>query len=269
MKIKINLRYGDVFPKGKISKLAQENARYFVTVFMPTQMIYTTSFRQINYIASWLSSYVDNANMNNDFERKLAISMQEFLIELERLNILEPGLMANEKSRNISLFGNRLEDKKEFFDYQYQTVYTGSFAQVAQAQRHRTLNYQIQMLDDKKYFIPPIIEDDPVLVSEWLNDMESVKNVMPQGEKVLICESGTYDNFILKCKERLCSGAQLEIMLQTKDTLEKMATSFYENGHTLASDIEKYRRGARCTFSDFKCTSDCKFKEGKVLTRKI
>ena len=41
-------KYGDVFDSKKINKLAQENARYLVTVFMDTQMLYKTSLRQIN-----------------------------------------------------------------------------------------------------------------------------------------------------------------------------------------------------------------------------
>ena len=36
-----------------------------------------------------------------------------------------------------------------------------------------------------------------------------------------------------------------------------------------AKDIKKYLKGARCTFKDFVCTSDCKFKAGKLLDRKI
>ena len=67
----INKRYKDVLTANKIKKLAQENARYLITVFMPTQMIYTTSLRQINYIASWLKKYADNAQEKNDFENKL------------------------------------------------------------------------------------------------------------------------------------------------------------------------------------------------------
>ena len=108
----------------------------------------------------------------------------------------------------------------------------------------------MQILKDKEYFIPPIIEDDKELVSEWLNDMDIVSSVYPQGELVLITESGKYEDFILKCKERLCSSAQLEIMNNAKD-------------------IKKYLKGARCTFKDFICTSDCKFKAGKLLDRKI
>ena len=33
--------------------------------------------------------------------------------------------------------------------------------------------------------------------------------------------------------------------------------------------LANYSLGARCTFKDYNCTNDCKFKEGKTLTRKI
>ena len=127
----------------------------------------------------------------------------------------------------------------------------------------------MEMLKDKEYFIPPIIADDKMLVDEWLGDMQIVKNVNPQGELVGINETGKYEDFILKCKERLCSSAQLEIMLQTKQTLLKYKKALEEKNSPLAKDIEKYSHGARCTFPDFDCNNDCKFIEGKNLTRKI
>ena len=73
----------------------------------------------------------------------------------------------------------------------------------------------------------------------------------------------------LKRKERLCSGAQLEIMRQTRETLLKYRSALEKSNHRLAKDIEKYSHGARCTFPDYNCPADCKFKEGKILTRKI
>jgi len=268
-KITIKSQYGHIYNDAKIQKLAQENARYLVTVFMPTQMIYTTSLRQINYIASWMQDYINNADMNSSFERKLASAMKELLEELAKVNVLEDGLMKNEKYRSLSLFGVNLDTQEEYFGQVYSTIYKGSFAQLAQAQRHRTLDYQIEMLDKKEYFIPPIIADNPTLVDEWLEDMQIVKEINPQGEIVQISETGKYDDFILKCKERLCSAAQLEIMRQTREILLKYKKSLEESHHPLAQDIEKYSHGARCTFPDFNCSSDCKFKEGKTLTRKI
>lgn len=267
--MKIKSQYGYFYNDSKILKLAQENARYLVTIFMPTQMIYTTSFRQINYIASWMQNYIATVNLNNDFERKLATHMNEFIEELNNLNVLEDGLLKNEKHRTISLFGKNLDFKEEHFGDVYSTLYKGSLAEYAQAQRHRTLDYQMEFLDKKEYYTPPIIADDQMLVDEWLGDMQIVRGVTPQGELVKISEVGKYDDFILKCKERLCTGAQLEIAEQTRDTLLRYKKALEESGSLLAQDIQKYCHGARCTFPDFDCTSDCKFIEGKKLVRKI
>lgn len=266
-KIKIKEKYGHIYKDFKIKTLAQENARYLITVFMPTQMIYTTSLRQINYIASWMQEYVDNSQ--NDFEKKLSPFMLNFIDELERLNVLEPGLMKNEKHRKLSLFGKDLDKKEEYYGDVYSTIYEGSFAQFAQAQRHRTINYKLELLEEKKYFIPPIIEDDEILTEEWINDIASLKDINPQGEIVRIHETGTYEAAILKWKERLCSAAQQEIMAHERDFALKYQRNLIESNHPLQYDIVNYTKGARCTFSDFECPRDCGFKEGKTLKRKI
>lgn len=269
-KIKIKSEYGDVFNDFKIQTLAQENARYLVSVFMPTTLIYTTSLRQINYIASWMKKYIEeNSESKDKFKLDLSSSMKDFLSELDRLNILIPGLMTNDKNRSFSLFGSNLDKKKDYFGDVYSTNYKVSFAELAQAQRHRTLDYKMERIDEKEYFVPPILENDPVLVNEWLNDIESVRDVTPIGELVLVNENGNYENFILKCQERLCTAAQLEIMKQTRDTLLKYKDALKESGSPLYDDIEKYTHGARCTFPDFECSKPCKFKEGITLTRKI
>ena len=203
----------------------------------------------------------------SDFDKKLAISMKEFVDELARVNVLEKGLLENEKHRTLSLFGENLEDEEEIFGEVYSTTYKGTYAQLAQAHRHRTLDYKMEKLAKKEYYVPSIIEDDEELVKEWLKDISSVASVCPQGELVLINEKGKYEDFILKCKERLCSAAQLEIAQQTRETLMK----YKENttSRKVAQDIVKYTKGARCTFPDFKCTSDCGFNEGKTLKRLI
>ena len=267
---KIAKEYGNILSSLKIKKLAQENARYLVTVFMPTQMIYTTSLRQINYMASWIASYIeDNKNNLNYFESKLSKAMGEFLKELERLNVLVPELMSNEKHRKLSLFGSNLEQISELFSNVYETTYLGSFASLAQAQRHRTLDYQMEMLDKKEYYVPPILENDSYLKDEWLEDINKVGWVIPQGELILISEMGKYEDFILKCKERLCSAAQVEIMHQTRDTLARYKKYLEDHNNALASDIVKYSHGPRCTFFDYECPSDCKLGPVKKLDRRV
>ncbi|MCM1370850.1 MAG: FAD-dependent thymidylate synthase [Clostridium sp.] len=268
-KIKIKNEYGNIYDDIKIKKLAQENARYLISVFMPTHMIYTTSLRQINYIASWIEKYILNTKITNQFEIELIHFMKKFVYELEKLNVLDDRLMQNEKKRSISLFGKNLESKQEIFSDIYQTTYKGTFVQFAQIQRHRTLDYKLELLKEKEYFIPPILLDDQTLVDEWYNDINLVKDINPQGELVRICETGSYDNFILKCKERLCSEAQLETMMQTKETLLKYKKALEDSNHPLKEDIKLYSKGARCTFPGYKCTRDCQNKEGKLLIRKI
>ena len=73
----------------------------------------------------------------------------------------------------------------------------------------------------------------------------------------------------MKCKERLCSTTQLEIMDQARETLLKYKKELGIVNSGLATNIEIYYRCARCTFKYFKCSLDCKFKEGKTLVRKI
>lgn len=268
---RINEEYKEEFNSNKVNKLAQENARYLVTTFMPTKMIYTTSVRQINYIVSWMFKYINENGYKDEFNNKLCDSMMDFIFELERLHIVVDGLIQNDKNRSISLFGKDLDKKEIHYGDNYSTLYKASFASVAQAQRHRTLSYQIEMNDEnnKEYFVPPIIEENDSLVNEWLSDMEKVKDVTPQGELVKVYEYGSFDNLILKAKERLCTHAQLEIMRQTRKTLEEYYNNLSKNASLTKEDIKPYLKGARCTFLDYNCNSDCKFKEGKTLKRKI
>lgn len=110
--------------------------------------------------------------------------------------------------------------------------------------------------------------DDENLVHEWNKDMESVDSLLPQGKNVIICEMGTYDNFLLKCSERLCTNAQLEIMMQTKEVLTKYINALKETNISLYEEFNSYSKGARCTFG-YTCSKPCKFSEGITLVRKI
>lgn len=265
-KAKIKKSYGDIHNDSKIEKLAQENARYLVTVFASTKMIHTVPWIQLNRIVSFMQKYMDKEN-KTEFDERLIESFRQFIQCFEELNVLDERAQSNRKDRSLSLFAE--EKVEEHFGTSYSTNYKGSFAQLAQAQRHRTIEYGMQLLQEKEYFIPPILLDEPVLVDEWLNDIISVGYANPQGELISINECGTYDKFILKCKERLCSAAQLEIMQQTKQTLVNYQKGLEESNHPLVQDILLYSHGARCTFPNYDCANDCKFKEGKILVRQI
>ncbi len=288
----------------KIEKLAQENARYFVTVFMPTELIYTTSLRQINYIVSWMEEYIINHNHNDYFESRLAMEMEKFINIIKEKNVLDERLMRNEKERNLSLFGQNLEQKQEHFGENYATYYRSSWSSLAQAERSRTLHYECERLKIFAPFVPPILNTE-TLKEDYIADMMSVKDKFPQGEKVGIYEMGTMDDFILKAKERLCTSAQLEVMEQTKVTLQKYLMNLEKDPNVvtykrlerfnnvdfseptkmalqeelanlekkgnvaLYKKLKRYNHGARCTFPDYSCVAPCNFNEGITLTRKI
>jgi len=236
----------------KAHKLAQENARYMISVFTPTTMQYTVTLRQLNYIINWMKNFGD-LHDGGDFFNKLQLHMDDFIAQTQSLFV--DGLNDSAKHRSLSLFDDR-PSRKEHFGETYCTTYLGSFAQLAQAHRHRTIDYKMRLLDEPSYYIPRIIEDDPSLVCEWLKDISSVADFYPQGMMVSIRERGTYENFILKTQERLCSSAQLEISRQTYTTLLWYLHETEIADPDVFSIMDGYRAGARCG-SRFRCTNPC------------
>lgn len=133
------------FEDKRALKLAQENARYLISVFTPaTVMEYTVNFGQLNYIINWAKDYIKNAE-ENTFSIKLKETFKEFLAAMPDLEI--EGLDSRNKNRNFSLFAKR-KNRNEEFGENYSVTYLASFAQLAQAQRHRTLSYEMTLLDE-------------------------------------------------------------------------------------------------------------------------
>ena len=125
----------------------------------------------------------------------------------------------------------------------------------------------MQFKDEVKFYIPPIIRQTK-WESEWLKDIESLKENFPQGMMVLVNERGTIENFVLKCTERLCGAAQLEIAERTSLTLANYAKAV-EDKPELFEYLKPYTKGARCTFPSWKCTKPCIFGPKYALNRTI
>lgn len=252
------------FEEKRIKKLAQENARYLISVFTPaTVMEYTVNFCQLNYIINWAKDYIVE-EPDNEFSIKLKKVFKEFLEAVPDLEV--EGLDTKVKGRKFSFFAQR-KNRKDEFGENYCTTYLASFAQVAQAQRHRTLSYEMTLLDQPQYYIPPIIRGTD-LETEWLKDIDSLKEYFPQGMLVQVNERGTIENFVLKCAERLCGAAQLEIMEQTDNIMKEYIDAVKDNKE-LYEYLLPYSRGARCTFPGWKCTAPCIFGGKKAMKRII
>ncbi len=259
----ITERYGHekYFDEKRIRKLAMENARYMTSVMTPTSMVYTTDFRQLNYMCGWMSQFEKSTN---PIYRMLAPTANEFLNRMQELGYLDEDLMNDGKNREFSLIGKRVREQQ--FGECYSVNYNTSLASLAQLQRHRSLHYEMMMRENPSCFVPRILFDHPRLMDEWNSDFQSVAHLLPQGTRVFVNERGDYENLILKAKERLCTAAQLEVMANTKATLDKYIHS--TDNEFVRSELRKIAGGARCT-SGYKCATPCAFKEGINLSREI
>lgn len=212
--------------------LALENARYLVSVFTPaTTMDYSVSIRQLNYMLGWIENWLE-AGPATEFEYQLLPILRDFSAWISAIKLEIEGLRDG-KERDFSLFAPR--KRAEEFGENYCTNYDASLAEVAQAQRHRTIYYEIAIpdasadyyreladdgdFDNPPFFVPPILDGE--LREQWCADMLSVMPNYPQGMLVHVNERGTFENFLLKCKERLCGQAQFEIQQQTAETLRE------------------------------------------------
>ena len=263
-------KYPQVFTDQKIEKLAQENARYLISVFTPTSMEYSVSYQQLNYLYQMFINEINNEN-SNAFMQALKPAMQDFCNAIETstpyLDIdIARGVI--NKNRKLSLIGEMIKPEQYFGDV-YAVSYEGTFAQLAQAQRHRTIDYNMTLLDEPKFYVPPIIRQSEKLTKEWTNDCEKQASVFPQGLLININEFGRLDWFIQKMKERKCTCAQLEINQQTNLILKKYVEELRAKNHPRAEELAQYTKGARCTFPEYNCPTPCGFKEGINETRLI
>lgn len=252
----------------KVQGLAQENARYLISVFTPTKMLHTISFRQLSYIVHWFNDYI-----KNEPDTLFSIKVKEFMDEFINANIVKQmyieRLNPEMKKRELSIFAKRTHE--EHFGETYTTNYEGSFAQLAQAHRHRTLKYKIEVLQENlQNFTPPILFKYPELVNEWTKDFEKVsENDFPQGTLVRIYESGDYQDFISKLNERACGHAQWEVMNQTLKTLEKYLNATQFSNPEVHEILLPYSQKPKCKTPNGSCQSKCPYGPNESINRII
>ena len=165
---------------------------------------------------------------------------------------------------------------KEYFGDVYTAKFTASFAQVAQEQRHRTtrvkINFSGKDTEEFGYYVPAILRNTD-WENEWLSDCKRVKDVYIQGMLVSVTEQGLFEDFALKCKERMCGRAQLEIMEHTNNLVLKFAKNkdnlSKKNRERLEDMLVNDVPCARCGYSDFVCEDGCKWGKSGAITRLI
>lgn len=254
-----------------VEKLAQENARYLTSINTPTFMAHTISLRKLN---ETIHSYERSLKELPDtrLNRMIKVYMQEFL-DSELVQSLRVPNLRHKSDKLISLIADR-DNYSEEFGENYSVNYAQTFAYLAQAHRHRTLNYNIQPLsdnpDDLEFFVPPIIKDDKGLAKEWLGDMRRVaQDDIPQGTMIQIHENGNVEEFVWKMYERLCGRAQWEIMDRTEKTLDKYIDATKESNPVVHEKLMQYSDAPRCAFPNHQCENECAYGPDEALIRVI
>jgi hypothetical protein len=200
--------------KTTAEKLAQENARYMASVFTPTKMTHSLTWRQTNIIFHQFEDYIsENKNNPDHFKKKLADSMKSFVESKEIKNwIIDEAQVRMKGNIPLKFFRNELEE--HFGKDIYSTNYTASFASLAQLHRHRLVNYTVsdgfQLRAPMGVYVPRLVESREK-TDEWLSDLKSISEYdIPQAQLLRVGERGFPENLPAKTEERECGLAQLE-----------------------------------------------------------
>ena len=269
-------RIKEVYPNiddKRREKLSMENARYFLSVMnRSTSMAYTTSYRQWSYIVQWFDKFIEE---NKDDKSYFCTSIKDEMMELSEL-ILKNGIgtydIKDTKDRHIRFLQVQTNDPsleyRESFSDMYLVRYDCSLACLAQAQRHRTLRYSMNFDGYPKYFfVPEILTDEQKI--EWVDDMRFASKWIPQGTLVHVTESGYIDDFLMKCKERLCGRAQFEVAMSTADTMNRLFINGEGNRDLSDCYIRGERLKAKCELVCGGCKEPCEFGAVHALDRSI
>ena len=271
--------YKDSKTEKEIEKLAQENARYMLDIFYPTVMEYTISYRELSYFICHLQSLINKMKLyiqlrvENDYKSNFFKRFIESAIELidafkEAVFTSDDFIIEDIKGGSIRLMEKLLREEeiiRENISDSYTMLYEASFAELAQAQRHRTIRYSIVGISNTSFYIPAIIRNTPYEI-EWQKDLIELveKGLAPSASLLKICEQGIVEDFVMKCKERLCSRAQLEICEVTENQVKKFYSSNPHalscNNRQLIYDIVDSDGSVkpRCTFTGYTCHEPCK-----------
>ena len=298
----IDVYYNKILDTKDVEKLAMENARYMISVFTNTTMEFTVPYGRAILLCGWLDDfarYLDEVVSVGDegiysagyklmgeiYYKRLSKEIAELADNMRAtLNIDKDNpLLKDHKGMGITFLSDinamrvkesikmsvpsvENSEKKNYYGDVYISSYKASFASVAQLQRHRTLDLFVMVDPSVNCYIPDLIKSTPY-ESEWIEDFgKLVKNgICPQSVILNVTESGRFEDFNLKCKERLCTRAQYETMRIVQYQVEEFATYSGNlsplNRLILRTMIDEQSKlvNNRCRFSGYCCKEPCKF----------
>lgn len=201
--------------KNTAEKLAQENARYVTSVFTPTKMTHSLTWRQMNILYHQFNDFInENENGSDKYKARLSEEMKGFVQSDEIKHwVIEEAQVRMKGNIPLRFFKNKPVEEI-FGEDQYGINYNASFASLAQLHRHRLVNYTVSdgfgQGAPLGIYVPRLIEVAGK-TNEWTSDLNSVAEYdFPQGQLLRIGERGLRENLPARTEERECGLAQLE-----------------------------------------------------------
>lgn len=268
-----------------IKKLAQENARSFITVFMPTTLTITSNFAEFNKLALQIERTIKNRK-NTELEEMAIPYLKEFLKQLKELKVIVTNndiweidsniaqelnipkdnnyLYKDSKGIELNLFANKNKFSGIYmpdeFGVSFHATRQISYSGFAQLQRHRTLRTELKELPVAEYFVPKILEPYPELQEEWIVDSIQSKAAAKyiQGEQVLVSMEGTLKDLVSYVgSERSCNRAQYEIAEFYMNLINDYDASLMQMNSPYSNKLKPYVGKYRCRTKDYKCPTPC------------
>ena len=216
----------------RISEKAKENARYMLSVFNPaTSMAYTGSLLHWNYIIDWCADFQQH-RWQSKFAAKIAEELATLQHALER--ILKVDSLRDKRAREFDFLAEQIghpvseiTKEDEVIRDVYQVSYKASMVALAQLQRNRTAKLWMVFNGEATEFYVPEFFVGTRLEQEWLEDLASVADEIPQATLVKVVENGQIGNFLtFRCTDRLCFRA----MNEAKNVVAGLMLRFKEEG---------------------------------------
>jgi len=213
--------------KSPAEKLSQENARYMTSVFTPTIMSHTISWRQANILYHGFNDFIaQNGDSQDTFKKRLSSSMKEFVDSPAVKDwVIEEAQVRMKGGIPLRFFRDGPVAEQLSGDV-YALNYDASFASLAQLHRHRLATYDVSNGWQKGaplgVYVPRLIEAAGK-TSEWKGDLDSVLAYdFPQAQLLKIGERGMREHLPAKSLERECGLAQLETARVVASTLGRL-----------------------------------------------
>jgi len=251
--------------KSTAGKLSQENARYMTSVFTPTSMTHSVSWRQANILYHGFKDFIaENEGSSDKFKANVADSMKDYVGSPDVKKWIIKEAQVRMKGGIPLRFLRDGEVEEHFGEDVYSTNYNASFASLAQLHRHRLATYDISNGWQKGLplgaYVPRLIEAAGK-VAEWKKDLGAVGDYdFPQAQLLRVGERGMREQLPAKTLERECGLAQLETARVVGSLLEKYSAQVPAMGGLAVPACE----------SEGGChRGGCTFGADKYLTRLI